>query len=111
LRLHRSLSQAILRNHSIGTSRNFIDPTLRIQISVVLNEYATFSCSHTVRQRRVTLTVLRLRLTLGIRVGAHPPVISWMTDVVGMIVDSGTTLMVHIPWFDRHQVPVVVIGK
>lgn len=37
-RLHRSLSQAMLRNHSIGSSRNFIDPTLRIQISVVLNE-------------------------------------------------------------------------
>ena len=37
-RLHRSLSQAMLRNHSIGTSRNFMDPTFRIQISVVLNE-------------------------------------------------------------------------
>lgn len=32
LRPHRSRSYAIERNHSMGSSRNFMDPTLRIQI-------------------------------------------------------------------------------
>lgn len=49
--------------------------------------------------------------TLGIRICIHPSIISWMTDVIGMVVDPCSTFMVHVPRFDRHEVPIVVVSK
>ena len=94
----------------MGNSRNFIDPTLRIQISVVLNEYATFNCSHTAKSARIPALVPGI-LTLCVRVGVHPSVVSRVSDIVGVIVDSSATFVVHIPRLDRHDITVIVVRK
>lgn len=49
--------------------------------------------------------------TLGIGVGIHPSIIPWMADIICVIVDTCSTSMVHIPWFDRHEVTVIVVGE
>jgi hypothetical protein len=98
----------MFRNHSIGTSKNFIDPTLRIQISVVLNEYATFNCSHTGDQRK---PLGQGGHTLGIGIGIHPSVVSRVADVISVIVDTCSAFVVHLPWFDRHEISIVVVRK
>jgi hypothetical protein len=49
--------------------------------------------------------------TLGIGVGIHPSVISRMANIIGMIVDTCTTFMLHVPWLDRHEISIVVVGE
>jgi hypothetical protein len=49
--------------------------------------------------------------TLGIGIGIHPSIIPRVTDVICVIVDTCSAFMVHIPWFDRHEVPVIVVGE
>lgn len=93
----------------MGNSRNFIEPTFRIQISVVLKEYATFNCSHTASSAHLRHTDTELTLCVG--VGVHPSIISWMADIVGMVIDTCTALVVHAPRLDRHDVPIVIVGK
>ena len=34
-----------------------------------------------------------------------------MTDVICVIVDTCSAFVVHIPWFDRHEVTVIVVGE
>jgi hypothetical protein len=49
--------------------------------------------------------------TLGIGVCIHPSIIPWMTDIICVIVDTCSAFMVHIPWFDRHEVSIIVVRK